>query len=224
MRSSAPPLSVKPRSTLVMLYALLLVMSGGVGWAAPITYRVSGSVLEATGTAAPFFTVGDPALLEVTFEEEELVLQSPTALWAGTLDVLRLTLPGIDISTSLFLDDGYGDVRLVDGASPSQGDAVSIEASPLFVLSDPIYNRFFMTDSSVTIDLDPAHWIGAPTPEVDYSLVTTSYMRIDLHDAVGGGAQSFVVEVTDFSVIPEPSTALLLGIGLSALAVRREKR
>jgi hypothetical protein len=54
--------------------------------------------------------------------------------------------------------------------------------------------------------------------------VTTSYMRIDLHDAVGGGAQSFVVEVTDFSVIPEPSTALLLGIGLSALAVRREKR
>ncbi len=224
MRLSALPLSVQPRSTLVLFSALLLLMSGGVAGAAPVTYRVSGSVQEATGTAAPFFTVGDPALLEVTFEEEELVLQSPTALWAGTLDFLRLTLPGIDISTSLFLDDGYGDVRLVDGASPSQGDTVHVVASPLFVLSDSIYNRFFMTDSSVTIDLDPAHWIGAPTPEVDYSLATTSYMRIDLHDAVGGGVQSFFVEVTDFSVIPEPNTALLLGIGLASLAVRREKR
>jgi hypothetical protein len=31
--------------------------------AAPITYRITGSIQEATGTAGPFFSIGDPALL-----------------------------------------------------------------------------------------------------------------------------------------------------------------
>ena len=59
--------------------------------------------------------------------------------------------------------------------------------------------------------------------EVWFGSTPGTVLRYDL-DGTEVGSFNSVYSVEAMTPVPEPNTALLLGIGLSALAVRREKR
>ena len=72
-------------------------------------------------------------------------------------------------------------------------------------------------------NLDPFTWHNHPSQiEVFGDLMITDCCWSPAHDHGVDGDVTFAVWT--LSAVPEPSTALLLGIGLSALAVRRKNR
>ena len=178
MRSSATPLSVNPRSTLVLLYALLtlmlLLMSGGMAGAASYQ-RTNGTIVDPIQSVFPG--------IELPYFGSNL---EPGADLTGA-NLFKASLNSADLTGADLTGANLSGAQL-DGADLS--GAILVNAMGLSdVLGAVLYD--INTDFTGSTD-----FLGDP------------------FDPVTAG----------WTLVPEPSSSLLISLGLSALAVRREKR
>jgi hypothetical protein len=164
-------------------------------------------------------------------------------------EVLSLTVPpGVDPSLDLSLDipgdDFFYVARVLDGSvigfDPVLGPSIlaQVERDTVFTYeagtriheaTDPQGNLYILFGFDAASGIDPTQpdaLAGVPLP-AGWS-VSDRVLGSELSVASGGVATVFTASgganFQQYSVVPEPSTALLLGSGLAAIASRRRPR
>ena len=214
MRSSATPLSVKARSTLMLPTALLFsivvatflmagnanaVSVGGIGF----PDNGFADVVLSTNASATHFVTGDP----------QVVVTATFAITGSDQDSY------FDPSGGEYVQLGFTDNVIRNGVAndfavfeigTAEVAAIRLTSGGTQRTAQSIYTGF---DNSWGVPINVA-WFDL----ADFGLAPNA--TVDSLFLYPVGAPEF----SAVGAIPEPNTALLLGIGLSALAVRREKR
>ena len=222
MRSSATPLSVNPCSTLVLPTALLtlmlLLMSGGVAGAVPVQWTVesggNGHFYDFLGNQLagnPNTYSWDGARVDAesrggylatpTSAAEWAFMQSQMYDWVGPVDPVYSTCGACGNRSYQGWLGGFQNTSSPSYSEPGGGwEWVTGEPWSFTAWHGGEPNNSGGEDHIMTWFHNAGGW----------------------NDHVPTNIRYFIEYNTN--PIPEPSTALLIGLGLSALAVRRENR
>ena len=226
------------------------VMCGGVAGASSVTYDPSlGSLPDSQGWT--FISHNPGPAPQVSGGLLQLGPTGDTAAWvnsdlvfdlnsSGTALVVEVTLQVVSSSFTL----GFGGTTPRAGYEISMGDTNG-RGFTLFLSDEqldlmntgmgaaPDSAAFDTTDGLHTYRLVASAGIAQVFVDGSATALLTAPMgdpgwyepnRMAFGDGTSAASSESYMAGISFSSVPEPSTALLLGIGLSALAVRREKR
>ena len=197
MLVSATPLSVIPRSTLVMLYSLLLLLwSGGAG-AATYTYVGNSYDQIVDGSPAGTFTESMSVSGSMTLTAElapDLDNFDATGILAEySFTNGRATYTSLDPIPNSIFEFNFS----TDSAGQITGWHIQLWDSPLTV-------------GVLTLNQ------GTPTNVEDLGVIGAGGNNHDQGKILNSPGV--------WTVVPEPNTALLLGFGLLGLGMRRRRR
>ncbi|MFC7335783.1 PEP-CTERM sorting domain-containing protein [Haloferula chungangensis] len=114
-------------------------------------------------------------------------------------------------------DTDFGDVSILTGADPGNGTADTISFAEN--TSGTYSQTFTLTGYSWSVDESPG-LTGSITSVLDFDFIQVAFAT-DMANADGSGAVS--IDNLSIQAIPEPSSAALLGLGLSGLLLRRRR-
>jgi hypothetical protein len=215
---------------LVSLILTSLVILSGVGQqveAAPITYGFSGTVTEVGAPLAGPFPVSATVSGFYTIETGRPDLE-PSPVF-GRYDVLTdlnfNTTPHLFGYVSSSSSPNLGDVQIVDSTQDSYmvsayssrgltGPSVSGGAAGTFDLNE---FRIRLIDNSGRAFRSDALATNVKLEDFDVRSFSVTFSRRE------GGFNSALGVLTSLTVIPEPSTILLLAWGLAGLALCRQR-
>jgi hypothetical protein len=229
-----------------LIIAVSLLALAGTAWAAPVTYSFESGVVQLLGVRSDNQSlVFDETL---TISGTQVVWDSagvPTGFGVGTLDDLVITLPTSG-PYSLLQNYGNFDQMSVDSIviSPASGystlASIPIGPSVYSVTSGDLEVLAFYSMLDSTGSSAPVSNVQAPTTGSNNLVgtvgLTTDGITLQLNSVVLGtlpgasfGATSdleITGEITwtgSVAAIPEPTTGVLMALGLGLLAGRRRR-
>jgi len=217
------------RRTLV-LGLISAVAASSPASATPFTFQFTGTVNSATGiwagqgTTVTGFYVLDDTLTDSDPSADVDIFDSDTNP-AATFEI-SVSLGAVTRSSA--------DNSLASGAPPhhlllvadldSAYDEWLLSANRVVSSDDRIFLDALDTDPEPADGIAPGSGnlnSGPLLSPGDLSLFTGLFGGVDAYDGVGSLEGQLQFTLTSVSPIPEPSTALLLGLGLAGIAVRR---
>lgn len=207
----------------VLLACVAMVCVSSWASAAPITVGFSGVIDTVTDLNPPVLPpavfVGAPFEGTYTIDPDLFTTQSPGASGPGGIahtpgpGTLAVGVAGTPFSTTV------DRIAITNGDDPSFPPGVpdAWAISPSFVSAPDFDIGLAFLDSTQARISDPSDFF------VNTSLSGWDSGQLSFFTLNNGVAAVFLARgtITDLYVVPEPTTALLLGLGLTALATRR---
>ncbi len=157
---------------------------------------VINQILALSALGAEYFLVGNMADI------------SPLAPGGGPLGPVAPIPPGAGVWASDFNTALSAGLATLSGVTIYEYDSASVINA---LIADPVGNGFSAGLALCSEDIDCINGIGTE----DFLMMDHVHMMSTPHQLIAAGA---------LAVIPEPSTALLVGLGLAALGARRSQR